>query len=302
MKKISQIETGGRFLYGGVEWVKLYAGDGTVAISAEPVFERAFDEDNKNDWRSSSLRRELNGAFLDALVAEGADRAAFLDWESDLTADDGMTDYGTATDKIALLSDKLYRMFRGIIPRVDAWCWNLTPWTCDASNSFSVRHVNSSGAMYWSFAYVGDIGVRPLCYLKSEILVSVPGEDDEEKNVEVAEEDRAQLVLIASAFCLRTKSTDTRRRRATRATPCYLPESVLRRFGIKKKSAFRPPPTRKRPASLLNLNTARKKNGTYLVRPAEHSRPYCGRTSYLTGTSIPARCTVTATVADRARP
>ena len=152
MKKISQIETGGRFLYGGVEWVKLYAGDGTVAISAEPVFERAFDEDNKNDWRSSSLRRELNGAFLDALVAEGADRSAFLDWESDLTADDGMTDYGTATDKIALLSDKLYRMFRGIIPRVDAWCWNLTPWTCDASNSYSVRYVNSSGA--------GELGQR----------------------------------------------------------------------------------------------------------------------------------------------
>ena len=47
-------------------------------------------------------------------------------------------------------------------------------------------------------AYIGDSGVRPLCYLKSEILVSVPGEDDEEKNVEVAEEDRAQLVLIAS--------------------------------------------------------------------------------------------------------
>jgi hypothetical protein len=198
MKKISQIETGGRFLYGGVEWVKLYAGDGTVAISAEPVFERAFDEDNKNDWRSSSLRRELNGAFLDALVAEGADRAAFLDWESDLTADDGMTDYGTATDKIALLSDKLYRMFRGIIPRVDAWCWNLTPWTCDASNSCLVRNVISSGAMDWYYAYNGDSGVRPLCYLKSEILVSVPGEDDEEKNVEVAEEDRAQLVLIAS--------------------------------------------------------------------------------------------------------
>ena len=162
MKKISQIETGGRFLYGGVEWVKLYAGDGTVAISAEPVFERAFDEDNKNDWRSSSLRRELNGAFLDALVAEGADRAAFLDWESDLTADDGMTDYGTATDKIALLSDKLYRMFRGIIPRVDAWCWNLTPWTCDASYSHSVRSVNSSGAMNWNNAYNGNNGVRPL--------------------------------------------------------------------------------------------------------------------------------------------
>ena len=52
--------------------------------------------------------------------------------------------------------------------------------------------------MDWNYAYSGHYGVRPLCYLKSEILVSVPGEDDEEKNVEVAEEDRAQLVLIAS--------------------------------------------------------------------------------------------------------
>ena len=89
-------------------------------------------------------------------------------------------------------------MFRGIIPRVDAWCWNLTPWTCEASISCSVRCVSSSGALGWDRAYYGDGGVRPLCYLKSEILVSVPGEDDEEKNVEVAEEDRAQLVLIAS--------------------------------------------------------------------------------------------------------
>ena len=61
-----------------------------------------------------------------------------------------------------------------------------------------VRYVYSSGALDWYFACNGYGGVRPLCYLKSEILVSVPEEDDEEKNVEVAEEDRAQLVLIAS--------------------------------------------------------------------------------------------------------
>ena len=135
---------------------------------------------------------------LDALVAEGADRAAFLDWESDLTADDGMTDYGTATDKIALRSDVLCRKYREITPPVDEWCWNLTPWTCDPEYSYHVRGVNSSGAMHWNYADNGYWGVRPLCYLKSEISVSIPGEDDEEKNVEVAEEDRAQLVLIAS--------------------------------------------------------------------------------------------------------
>ena len=177
MKKLAELAQGAHFLYGGVEWVKFEdIGAGTLCLAAEPVFLRAFDEENCNDWRKSSLRRQLNGAFLDALVAEGADRAAFLDWESDLTADDGMTDYGTATDKIALRSDALCRKYRDITPHVDAWCWNLTPWTCDASNSSIVRYVHSSGALNWDIAYYGDRGVRPLCYPKSAILVSIPGE------------------------------------------------------------------------------------------------------------------------------
>ena len=77
MKKLAELKPGDRFMYGGVEWVKFEdIGAGTLCLAAEPVFLRAFDEENCNDWRKSSLRRELNGAFLDALVAEGADRAA----------------------------------------------------------------------------------------------------------------------------------------------------------------------------------------------------------------------------------
>lgn len=128
------------------------------------------------------------------MVAEGADRAAFLDWESDLTADDGMTDYGTATDKIALRSDALCRKYREITPPVDEWCWNLTPWTCDASNSGSVRDVSSSGALTWNDAYIGYWGLRPLCYPKSVILVSIPGEDDEEEQAARREEMKLEAV------------------------------------------------------------------------------------------------------------
>ena len=202
MKKLSELAQGARFLYGGVEWVKFEdIGAGTLCLAAEPVFLRAFDEENCNDWRKSSLRRELNGAFLDALVAEGADRAAFLDWESDLTADDGMTDYGTATDKIALRSDALCRKYRDITPPVDVWCWNLTPWTCDASNSHDVRYVNSSGALNWYTACNGDSGVRPLCYLKYEISVSIPGEgaDDVEQAArrEEMKQEAAEAILSA---------------------------------------------------------------------------------------------------------
>lgn len=192
MKKLAELKPGDRFMYGGVEWVKFEdIGAGTLCLAAEPVFLRAFDEENCNDWRKSSLRRELNGAFLEALVAEGADRAAFLDWESDLTADDGMTDYGTAVDKIALRSDALCRKYREITPPVDEWCWNLTPWTCDASGSYGVRGVNSSGGMVWSGACSGNGGVRPLCYPKSVILVSIPGEaGDEVERAALSEEMR----------------------------------------------------------------------------------------------------------------
>lgn len=192
MKKLAELKPGDRFMYGGVEWVKFEdIGAGTLCLAAEPVFRRAFDEENCNDWRKSSLRHELNGAFLDALVAEGADRAAFLDWESDLTADDGMTDYGTAVDKIALRSDALCRKYREITPPVDEWCWNLTPWTCDASYSYNVRNVISSGAMDWDLAYRGSGVVRPLCYPKSVILVSIPGEaGDEVERAALSEEMR----------------------------------------------------------------------------------------------------------------
>ena len=202
MKKLSTLQAGTHFMYGGVEWVKFEdIGAGTLCLAAEPVFHRVFDEENCNDWRKSSLRRELNGAFLDALVAEGADRGAFLDWESDLTADDGMTDYGKATDKIALRSDALCRKYREITPPVDAWCWNLTPWTCDHEYPYIVRNVESSGALGWDSAYDGGRGVRPLCYLKSEISVPIPREDDEEEQVARHEEMKLEAVdAIMSAL------------------------------------------------------------------------------------------------------
>lgn len=113
---------------------------------------------------SRPCARELNGPFLDALIAEGADRAAFLDLETDLTADDGMTDYGTATDKIALISDGLYRKFRALIPKIGCWWWTLTPWTCDPEYSCRVRRVNSSGALDNDGAYYGAAACAALQY------------------------------------------------------------------------------------------------------------------------------------------
>ena len=50
------------------------------------------------------------------------------------------------------------------------WYW----WLADAyaSHSYNVRSVYSSGALNWTDAYYGRRGVRPLCNIKSDILVS----------------------------------------------------------------------------------------------------------------------------------
>lgn len=50
------------------------------------------------------------------------------------------------------------------------WYW----WLADAyaSYSYGVRYVYSSGALGWLSAYYGSWGVRPLCNIKSDILVS----------------------------------------------------------------------------------------------------------------------------------
>ena len=74
----------------------------------------------------------------------------------------------------------------------DPWYW----WLADAyaSTSCIVRIVDSSGAMNWRSAYYGSRGVRPLCYPKSVILVSIPGEDDEEEQAARREEMKLDAV------------------------------------------------------------------------------------------------------------
>lgn len=204
MKKLATLKPGAFFLYGGVQWAVLENDEeigAVLAISAAPAFKGAFDDDNKNDWRESSVRRELNGPFFDRLIQAGANRSAFLEWESDLTADDGMTDYGTATDRIALLSDGLYRKFRQFIPAVDEWCWTLTPWTCNPELSAYVRRVNSSGALDHRSACYGSWGVRPLCYLESSIFVSVPYEEEcADPHADAVEEAHGAIMYVLEEY------------------------------------------------------------------------------------------------------
>ena len=83
------------FTMGGIAWTVIQTGaDWVKCIASDCVEERAFDEGNKNDFAASSLRAYLNGEFLRRLIKAGAPEEMFEYFNIDLTADDGLKNYG----------------------------------------------------------------------------------------------------------------------------------------------------------------------------------------------------------------
>lgn len=192
--EIGKLDAGSRFTYGGLEWVVLahnpqkkavlvLAADVLKTESGETRY-MPFDEENKNDFAASSVRAFLNGDFLEELAAAGADKEAFLPLALDLTSDDGLKDYGIDRVTIGIYTDQIYREFRNIIPPASDWHWTATP---HSGYSYNVRYVNSSGALVNDYACYGYRGVRPLCVLKSDILVSFNEDEVKERTLSFGE-------------------------------------------------------------------------------------------------------------------
>ena len=161
----------------------------TLLTATEPIGNRPFTvrpftynrqdpEPNPNDFRSSTLKDDLNDDFLEALDAAGVIRAhQIVDAAWDLSDHDGTNRYGYVTCKVAMLPEPLVRKYydAGLL-EIDDWEWTITPNAGDADN---VRSVNSDGSLGWSRAYHGHGGVRPALFVDSEICLSLePDEVD----------------------------------------------------------------------------------------------------------------------------
>lgn len=186
--KLNALRRGDTFALAGINWKVLKelepAHSGAVqnyfCEAAEDIFQAPFDENGNNNWNNASLRERLNGDFLDALEKERPGILEFIvPTYRDLTADDGLNDYGACLDKVTMLTADEYRETRDLHPAPEHWRWLITPDGTPASSGTSyVRYVYSDGSLYNSNAFNGDRGVRPALTLKSDLLVSVPGTED----------------------------------------------------------------------------------------------------------------------------
>ena len=170
-KSISEIKAGDHFEYKGIEWVCLDVVNETAfAISAKIIANMPFNdeyEDGCNNWRTSSLRKWLNGEFLD----KNFDKGALLTICSALIADNGDDKYGFVEDYVTLIDCDQYRKYRKFMPKYDDWVWTLTPRSCDVGSAYNVRSINPSGELGNNYAGNTD-GVAPACLFNLNYLSS----------------------------------------------------------------------------------------------------------------------------------
>lgn len=222
--KLKTLERGQTFYGAGIQWLVLGHANSsqglpivTHIVSTGIVERRAFDEKNRNDLGVSTLLAYLNGEFLERLegtFGEGAVAEQFID----LTSNDGLKDYGNVKAKVGPLTEEEYRQHRDILPPLgdEGWWWLATPYSTERAGYPSlVRLVYSDGALIDDGAYIGGNGVRPALYLKSDISVSLDGDD--ESTIEVSEEElykaavqkfgeRAQILVAIEEMSELTKA------------------------------------------------------------------------------------------------
>ena len=128
------------------------------------MFESEFGTDN--NYANSAVRKELlEHEFTLSLQKEYGDR--LVPAVMDLTALDGLKDYGKVTDIIGIPDLNLYRECRENILAGDRWWWLSTPnSTPSGAGSSDVQYVDSHGYVGWD-GCDWCRGVRPFFILKS---------------------------------------------------------------------------------------------------------------------------------------
>ena len=170
--RLSSVAVGDTVKIGDYELIVLeQSGDTTALICKGFIENRTFGDSNNYD-----------GSKVDKLCSEYATKLAKIVGEDnmilhtvDLTADDGLKDYGSVKCFASLLTTELYRRYVYILDKhkPDAWWWLATPYSTPAHNhSTWVLVVSPSGDIDLDFYYYYDNGVRPFCILNSNIFVS----------------------------------------------------------------------------------------------------------------------------------
>ncbi len=157
----------------GQEFVVLeHIDDLTHLITKDLIKEKSKFSEENNNYEGSLIDDICEAAteLLEDLVGKNN----VVEFELDLTSDDGLKDYGKIRRKLAPMTADMYRKYVEILDKYNPkkYWWLATPYSTKRhDNDCWVKCVSPSGRLDGDY-YDNDDGVRPFCILKSDIFVS----------------------------------------------------------------------------------------------------------------------------------
>ena len=172
-KTLSEFAAGDLVTIGGVDFVVLEHLDGETALITKDCIdeETAFGENNNN--YAESIVDDICESFAE-MLEDAVGEENLVEFDVDLTSDDGLRDYGQIQRKCALITADMYRRYVDILDQYNLkkYWWLATPCSTKRHENDSwAKCVSPSGRI--SFDIFSNVsGVRPFCILKSHIFVS----------------------------------------------------------------------------------------------------------------------------------
>ncbi len=197
---LDRVPFGATFTLDGVRFVKLDGDrDAIFALTEDTPADLGYVQfedddatrDDHNNFNGSLVQKEIERWLRDK---HKPIFDAVVERPIDLTAMDGMTDYGCPLTVGRILTIDEYRKHRRFIPLTDKPYWLATGWTTASSPvslTYNAYSIYADGTVYNSGVFSADFAPRPALYLQSQILVSVDT-DEEEKKLE----DYTELELL----------------------------------------------------------------------------------------------------------
>ncbi len=170
--ELASIEVGETFKLGAHEFIVLEHTDDTTAVILKSLLYDSEEFGKNNNYADSNVDRLCN-EFAEK-VADIVGKENLIEHEVDLTSDDGLKDYGTATRRMSLITADMYRKHVDTLDKhkIDAWWWLSTPFSTPRHEASDwVKCVSPLGFIDFSRYYYVR-GVRPFCILNSNIFVS----------------------------------------------------------------------------------------------------------------------------------
>lgn len=170
---ISMSEDGKLVKIGEYEFTVLKKNDETVELLLKGTLGEDTEFGSTCDFKTSKVKKILDKFALEIEGLVGKDN--LVEHIVDLTALDGLKDYGSVNAKMSLLTLAQAQEYVETLDehKYDGWWWLATPWsTAKHGYTNGVMCVAPSGFLYNYNGSYCDNGVRPFCVLKSNIFVS----------------------------------------------------------------------------------------------------------------------------------